>query len=59
MLSEVQDDGKGDSVRNGLKEAGWQTREPMDKNCITRKRVPEAESPGELAPHNKAPRFRG
>mgnify|MGYP000931730316 CR=1 FL=1 len=36
MLAKVRAEGKGDSAMNGLKEAGWQTREPMDKNCIGR-----------------------
>ena len=42
MLPEVQANGKGDSARSGLKEAGGQMCGPMDENRITRMRVPEA-----------------
>ncbi len=34
MLPEVRADGKGDSARNGLKEAGWRTCGPTNRNRI-------------------------
>jgi hypothetical protein len=40
MLTKVRADGKGDSVRNGLEEAGWRKCEPTDRNRITHKWVP-------------------
>jgi len=59
MLPEVQAEGKGASVRMGPKEAPGNTCGPTDRNRITRKRVPEAQSPGELARHNKALEVQG
>ncbi len=57
MLTKVRAEGKGDSVRSGLEEAGWRKCEPTDRNRIDRLTVPEAQSPGELARHNEAHRF--
>ena len=54
MLPEVRAEGKGDSVRNGLKEAGVQKCEPTDRNRIER-----LSSQGELARHNKTVGLRG
>ena len=49
MLTKVRANGKGDSARNGPKEAGWHhprsgyPGEPTDRNRITHKWVPEAQ----------------
>ena len=36
MLPEVRAEGKGDSVRNGLEEAGWHTCGPTNRNRMIR-----------------------